>query len=60
MPHANAALTPRARLRLAKLIGRRALARGLGREDVHGLLAHRRQMRYTLPGRRPCGDDPSF
>ena len=54
--HANAALTPRARLRLARLIVEDGWTPIRGGEDVHGLDRDRPQVGGPVPGRRAGGD----
>ena len=52
MAHANAALTPRARLKLARLIVERRLADRAGRGAVPGVLADREAVGGSLPRAR--------
>ena len=56
MSHANAALTPRARLRLARLIVDDGWTLRRGGEDVHGLDRDRPQVGRPLPRRRAGRD----
>ena len=55
MSHANAALTPRARLRLARLDRRGRLDLLDGGEDVHGLPAHGAEVGRPVPAEGPAG-----